>query len=318
MSEIRRDPLTGRSVIVAPERGRALPSFSPVGALDGDMCPFCEGQEGIAGRELLAWRPAGSAPDGPGWRLRVVANREPALRVESHLGQPTDTLFQAFGGLGAHEVVIESPHHRASLATMTGEETGRVLWAWRERIRDLRRDVRLKTFVVVKNVGSLAGATLDHPHSQLLALPLVPQHVEDELAGASAYYERTSRCAFCDILDREIALDMRVIASDELSVALAPYAARVPIETWIMPRQHLAAGERLGDLMRRLHKVLVLPPYTLLLHTAPVGVDVSASYHWHLEIVPRLTPVSGLAWDGGIHINTVPPEDAAEALREAR
>jgi UDPglucose--hexose-1-phosphate uridylyltransferase len=329
MSEIRRDPLTGRSVIIAPERGRSFPSFPLVEALDGDMCPFCEGQEGIAGRELLAWRPSGSAADGPGWRLRVVANREPALRVESHLGPGSDALFQAFGGLGAHEVVIESPQHRASFATMTGEEIGRVLWAWRERIRDLRRDVRLKTFVVVKNVGALAGATLDHSHSQLLALPLVPQHVDDELAGAAAYYQRTSRCVFCDILEREVTLDMRVIASDDVSVAISPFAARVPFETWVMPRTHRAAfdevpdqelavlGERLGDVMRRLHKVLILPPYTLLLHTTPVGVDVAASYHWHLEIVPRLTPVSGLAWDGGIHINTVPPEVAAEALRQA-
>jgi UDPglucose--hexose-1-phosphate uridylyltransferase len=293
------------------------------------MCPFCEGQEGIAGRELLAWRPPGSEHNGPGWQVRVVANREPALRVESHLGQETGTMFHSLGGLGAHEVVIESPHHRANFATMTGEAIGRVLWAWRERIRDLRRDVRLTTFLIVKNVGALAGATLDHSHSQLLALPLVPQHLEDELAQSRAYHERTSQCVYCDIVHHEIALDTRVIANDDLSIAFAPFAARVPFETWVMPRAHSAAfddvpdsalaqlGERLGDVMRRLHHVLVLPPYTLFLHTAPVSPKWNASYHWHIEIVPRLTPVSGLAWDGGIHINTVPPEDAAEALRNA-
>ena len=166
MSELRRDPVTGRWVVITPERARRPQDFrpQPVGAIGGDMCPFCEGQEGVAGRELLAWRPSGSAPNGPGWQVRVVPNRDPALRVESTLGEASDPLFQSLGGLGAHEVVIESPDHRARLATMTAGEVGHVLWAWRERIRDLRRDMRLTSFVVVKNVGAAAGALLDHAH----------------------------------------------------------------------------------------------------------------------------------------------------------
>lgn len=377
MSELRRDPITGRYVIIAPERRLSRAAFdrpAPVGAIDGDMCPFCEGQEGVAGRELLAWRPPDTRHNGPGWQLRVVVNREPALRIESQLGDAADPLFQTFGGLGAHEVVIESPVHGATLATMTGEEVRRVLWAWRERMRDLRRDTRLKSFLVVKNVGLRAGATLDHPHSQLLAMPLVPQHLEDELSGARLYYERTTRCVFCDLVEQELASDQRVIGSDDLTIAFAPFASRVPFETWIMSRGHhpvfedvpddtmSAIAERLRDVMRRLHTVLVSPPYTLLLHSAPVADDPPAApgtsttdpalgtgtpdpalstgtpdpalstgtphsalrtpdsrmaYDWHIEIIPRLLPVPGLAWDGGLHINPVAPEEAAQVLRDA-
>lgn len=298
---------------------------NPVGAMGGDMCPFCEGQEEVAGRELLAWRRSGP-PNGPGWQVRVVANRKPALRVEHMLGEPAAGLFQSLEGLGAHEVVIEAPDHRATFATMTGEAVARVLWAWRERIRDLRRDLRLTSFVVVKNVGAAAGARLDHSHSQLLALPLVPQHLADELEGARVHRERTTRCVFCDVAEQERTNDVRVVAADDVVVVLTPFASRVPFEVWVLPRTHAArfedasdatltaVGERLQDILRRLHVALVSPPYTLLLHTAPVGVD-SASFHWHVEIIPRLTPESGLAWDGGVHINPVTPERAAEVLR---
>jgi UDPglucose--hexose-1-phosphate uridylyltransferase len=335
MSELRRDPVTGRLVVIAPERLLAREAFmrpAPVGAIGGDLCPFCEGQERAAGRELLAWRPAGSPPDGPGWQLRVVVNREPALRVESPLGEPADALFQAFGGLGAHEVVIESAEHGATLASMSADEVRRVLWAWRERMRDLKRDTRLQSVLVVKNVGGRAGATLDHAHSQLLALPLVPDHLSLELSGARAYHERTARCVFCEIAEQELAADLRVVGSDAETIALAPFASRVPFEVWLLPRAHQAAFEdvpdpalaamaaRLRDVMARLDRVLVAPPYTLLVHSAPLRPDASPrseqSFHWHVEIVPRLLPVAGLAWDGGVHINPVTPEEAAEVLRD--
>jgi UDPglucose--hexose-1-phosphate uridylyltransferase len=329
MSELRRDPVTGRWVVMTPERARRPEDFKPqpVGAMGGDMCPFCEGQESVAGHELLAWRPPGSPANSPGWQVRVVPNRDPVFRVESSMGAvPADSLFQSLGGLGAHEVVIEAPEHRAAWSTMTGEAVGRVLWAWRERIRDLRRDMRLKSFVVVKNVGTAAGATLDHAHSQLLALPLVPRHLREELAGAGAYFVGAKRCLFCDVIEQELTADRRVIGEDDVTVALAPFASRVPFEICVLPRAHqasfedasdavlLAVAHRLQDVVRRLYVRLVSPAYSVLLHTMPVG-EVEASYHWHLEIIPRLAPVSGVAWDGGLYVNAVPPEEAADVLR---
>ena len=324
MSELRRDPFTGRWVMIAPERWPGFARSNPVGAIGGDMCPFCEGQEDIAGRELLAWRPSGGA-NGPGWQLRVVPNREPVLRVESVLGEAADPLLKSLGGLGAHEVVIESPDHRATFATMSADAVTRVLWAWRERIRDLRRDSRLKSFVIVKNVGAAAGATLDHPHSQLLALPLVPHHLQHEMDIAGAYCDKTTACLFCDVLNQEIARTSRIVAADDEVVVVTPFASRVPFETWVLPRNHQASfdeaseatlasiGARLHDAMRRLHVALVSPAHTVLLHTAPVG-EGGQFYHWHIEILPRLTAVSGLAV-GGMWINPMAPEKAAEALR---
>ena len=297
-------------------------------AVDGNgVCPFCEGHEHLAGRELLAWRATGQSYNGPGWRVRVVPNRIPALRVESHYAEPTTALFETLGGLGAHEVIIESPDHAADWSSMSADDIRMVLWAWRERMRDLRRDVRLKTFLVVKNVGAGAGATIDHPHSQLLALPFVPLHLDDELTGAREREKVDQRCAFCTVIDEELAGDVRVIARDADTIAISAFAARVPFETWILPRRHLAAfddecddclgaiAERMQDTVARLHRALK-SPYSVLLHTAPVG-EAATSYHWHIEIIPRLAPASGLAWGGGIHINPVAPEEAARVLRDS-
>lgn len=332
MSELRRDPISGRWVVIAPERSRHPRDFisESAPARRGELCPFCEGHEAIAGREILAWRPPGGIHDTPGWAVRVVPNREPALRVESGWGASNDDLFQSSGGLGAHEVIVESPRHCATFANLSDEAIGRVLWAWRERIRDLRRDTRLKSFVVVKNVGAAAGAVLDHPHSQLLALPMVPRHLQDEIAGARTHYEAKGTCVFCDIIEQEIVSDRRLVSSDADTIAFAPFASRVPFETWVMSREHRAAFDavtdaslavvaaRLGDVMRRLHTTLMSPASTLLLHTAPIGEEASVSYHWHLEVLPRFGPVSGLAFDGGVYVNAVPPEEAAQVLRDAR
>lgn len=315
-------------MIIAPERlaGSRLWQPAPVGAIGGDMCPFCEGHEAVAGHEILAWRDAGHDANGRGWRVRVVPNRLPALRVESHYAEPAGGLLQTLGGLGADEVIIEAPSHQAAWHSMSPDQIRLVLWAWRERMRDLRRDFRLRTFLVVKNVGAAAGATLDHPHSRLVALPFVPLHLEDELAGAQRRHDRARRCAFCALIEEELDRGERVIDGDDETVALSAFAARVPFETWVLPRRHLASfdqecdeclmavAERLHDTMRRLHIALNAPPHSVLLHTAPVG-ESADSFHWHLEIVPRLAPVNGLAWDGGIHINPVSPEEAARALQ---
>jgi UDPglucose--hexose-1-phosphate uridylyltransferase len=224
-------------------------------------------------------------------------------------------------------VIIESPRHGADWSSMSADEIRLVLWAWRERMRDLRRDIRLKTFLVVKNVGAEAGATVNHPHSQLLALPFVPLHLDDELVAARVRERKLQQCAFCALIDDELTHDVRVVSKDAGAVAIAAFAARVPFETWILPRRHLAAfdeecddclmaiAERVRDTVQRIHVALKAPPYSVQLHTAPVGEE-TRSYHWHIEVIPRLAPTNGLAWDGGIHINPVSPEEAARALRE--
>ena len=329
MSELRHDPIQHRWVIIATDRSKRPTDFlaETAGIAEGAFCPFCPGHEDKTPPEITALRPDGSRPDTPGWSVRVIPNKFPALMIEGGLDRKGMGIYDRMRGVGAHEVIVETPDHRATFATMGVDEVQRVLWAWRERISDLRRDTRLKSFLIVKNVGERAGATLDHPHSQLLAMPLVPQHLEDELNGARAYHELMERCVFCEVVEKELAAGERIVGSDAETVAFTPFASRVPFETWVMMRGHqpafdklddaalTAVARRLRDTMQRLHGALAAPPHTVLLHSAPVGEDDSTSYDWHLEIVPRLLPVPGLAWDGGLHINPISPEEAALELR---
>ena len=332
MSELRKDPVTGRWVIISTERRKRPSDFrleSVQIAPDGS-CPFCEGHEQMTPRELLAIGRNGGGPDTPGWTLRVVPNQVPVLRVEGTLDRQGEGLFDRMNGIGAHEVIIESPRHEETLATMDEEAVERVLWACRERVQDLKRDQRFRYIIIFKNHGAAAGASLDHSHSQLIALPIVPREVRDEVDGARVHYETKERCVFCDILRQEMADGRRLIAENADMVAVAPYAPRFPFETWILPRRHQALFEDaprheyaalarlLGDILRRMNKALRMPPYNLLIHSAPVGERAGEYYHWHVEIIPTLTKVAGFERATGFYLNPTAPEESAQVLRDVR
>jgi UDPglucose--hexose-1-phosphate uridylyltransferase len=330
MSDLRRDPVTGRWVIISTERRKRAGVFQlePVTTSADPSCPFCEGHEGMTPHELLAVRPEGGAANGPGWQVRVVPNQFPVLRVEGMLDRRGEGLYDSMNGIGAHEVIIESPRHEATLATLEPEAVERVLWAIRDRLQDLRQDRRFRSLIAFKNHGRAAGALLDHPHSQLIALPIVPREVRDELEGARAHFAIRERCLFCDIVRQDLADGRRVVAENADMVALAPWAPRFPFETWVLPRRHQASYEEtprheigalarlLGDLLRRMDQALSRPPWHLLIHTAPLGESVGDWYHWHVEIFPKLTRVAGFEWATGFYVNPTAPEEAAAVLRE--
>jgi UDPglucose--hexose-1-phosphate uridylyltransferase len=329
MPEWRKDPVVGRWVIIATERARRPSDFvAEATPLRAGLCPFCPGNEEQTPSEILAGRSPSAGADGPGWTYRIVPNKFPALRIEGDLEPEGEGLFDRMNGVGAHEVIIETPDHHASLATMSVDEVTDVLWAYRERILDLKKDPRFAYVLVFKNHGEAAGASLEHPHSQLIATPIIPIMVREELEGAADYYERKERCVWCDILRQERRSQRRLIAERGGFVALAPYAPRFPCETWIIPSRHGAAFEQseidelrglaeiLGDFLRRMDRVLGQPAYNFMLHTAPLDEPDLAHFHWHLEIIPKLTRVAGFEWGSGFFINPVPPETAAAALRE--
>src|SRR5688500_3754943 len=332
MSELRKDPVTGRWVIISTERRKRPTDFrlESVKVTPDEGCPFCEGHEHMTPRELLAHRRNGGGPDTRGWDLRVVPNQFPVLRVEGSLDRQGEGLFDKMNGIGAHEVIIETPRHEEMLATMEDAAVEQVLWAFRERVQDLKQDRRFRYIIIFKNHGSAAGASLDHSHSQLIALPIVPREVRDEVDGARIHYQTKERCVFCDILRQEIADGRRLIAENADMVAVAPYAPRFPFETWILPRRHQASFEDaprheyaslarlLGDILRRINKALRLPPYNLLIHSAPVVEKAGEYYHWHVEIIPKLTKVAGFEWATGFYLNPTAPEEAAQVLREIR
>jgi UDPglucose--hexose-1-phosphate uridylyltransferase len=332
MSELRKDPVTGRWVIISTERRKRPTDFllESVTVVPDQSCPFCEGHEQMTPRELLAHRHSGSAANGPGWELRVVPNQFPVLHVEGTLDRQGEGLFDKMNGIGAHEVIIESPRHEDTLATMADTAIEQVLWAFRERTQDLKRDQRFRYIVAFKNHGAAAGASLEHSHSQLIALPIVPREVRDEVDGAKAHFLAKERCVFCDILRQESQDVRRVIAENADMVAIAPYAPRFPFETWLLPKRHQASFEDaprheyaalarlLGEILRRMNRTLQSPPYNLLIHSAPLAEAAGDYYHWHVEIIPKLTKVAGFEWATGFYLNPTSPEEAAQVLRDAR
>jgi UDPglucose--hexose-1-phosphate uridylyltransferase len=245
MPELRRDPVTGRWVIISTDRQKRPHDFrlERASIIGREHCPFCPGRESMTPPEVLASRQNGSAANTPGWDVRVVPNKFPALQVEGTLDRLGDGMFDRMNGIGAHEVIIETADHERTMPAMSEVEIERVLWAYRERIFDLKKDLRLKHILVFKNRGYAAGATLEHPHSQLIALPIVPDFVREELDGARRHFEVKERCVFCDIVRQEMREGARIIHENADVVALAPYAPRFAFETWFLPKQHGARFE---------------------------------------------------------------------------
>jgi UDPglucose--hexose-1-phosphate uridylyltransferase len=278
---------------------------------------------------VLAYRPAGAA-NGPGWDLRVVPNKFPALRVEGTLEREGEGMFDRMSGIGAHEVIIETTDHDKGFASMSELEIERVLWSFRDRVLDLKNDIRFRYILLFKNHGPAAGATLEHGHSQLIALPIVPDFVREEIDGAKRHYADKERCVFCDIVRQELGAGRRLIHENADIVALAPYASRVPFETWLMPRSHASRFEEaprhvfeslarmLKWVMARLDRALEVPPYNLIIHNAPFSEETSAFFHWHVELMPRIARLAGFEWGSGFYINPTSPEEAAEVLRAVK
>lgn len=331
MPELRKDPITGRWVIIATERAKRPSDFvrDKVEIRGAGFCPFCYGNESKTPPEIIAYRGDGSTRNSPGWSLRVVPNKFPALGIEGSLNRQGEGLYDKMSGIGAHEVVIETPDHQKTLATLSTRQIEDVLWAYRDRIIDLKKDRRFKYIMIFKNHGESAGASLEHTHSQLIALPVVPKRVREETDGAREYFNFRERCIFCDIIRQETESGIRVIADTPAFIAVAPFAPRFPFEIWIMPRVHQSAFEDsqkqefeqlaviLKDMLMRLDKVLDYPAYNYIIHTSPIPETPNEHYHWHLEIMPKLTKIAGFEWGTGFHINPTPPEESAKFLREA-
>jgi len=330
MSELRRDPITGRWNIINTDDPAGPEAFEVEHqALSGARCPFCYGNEAITPPEIYAVRPPGSAANGPGWQLRVVANKFPALQIEGELGRRGIGVFDLCNGVGAHEVIIETPEHQRQMADFSLEELGAVIKAFKLRSLDLRGDRRLKYSLIFKNFGLSAGASLDHTHSQLIALPIIPKRVQEELKGAERYFEFRDRCAYCDMLHQELEEDERLIAENRSFIAYCPFVSSFPFEIWLLPKAHgpdfaKIAPEELLDFARLLKETLVRmrgvlsdPPYNFIIHTAPIETRERDDYHWHMELIPKLTKVAGFEWGTGFYINPTPPELASKLLREA-
>ncbi len=335
MPELRRDPVMGRWVIIATERSERPSDYhaatrQDLGANGGGgaaQCPFCEGREEATTPEILAYRARDSRPNGPGWRVRVIPNKFPALKVEGSLDKRGDGIYDVMSGIGAHEVILETPRHVLSLTALSADEVREVLFAYRDRMVDLKRDRRLVYGLLFKNVGAAGGASLEHTHSQLICTPTVPKTVWEEMTRTGEYFRFRGRCLFCDMIRQEQDAYVRIVKETEHFVSFAPYAPRFAFETWILPKRHAShfedcqrhevhdLAEILRATLQKIEKALDVPAYNYIVHTAPFDRQEMESYHWHVEVIPRHAKVAGFEWGTDFYINTVPPESAAEYLR---
>ena len=329
MSDLRKDPIVGRWVIIATDRAKRPQDFARFEPTKiGGFCPFCKGNEANTPPEILAYREPHSNPNNPGWRVRVVPNKFPALTVEGALNKRGDGIYDLMNGVGAHEVIIECPHHETSMSRLSVDNIREVLWVYRDRLVDLKRDPRLVHGLIFKNVGALAGATLDHSHSQLIVTPVVPISVWEEMTGSLEFYNYRGRCIYCDMIQQELATGSRIVLDTPNFVVFCPFASRFPFETWVLPKQHSSHYENiprqgveemgmvLKTILSKLELALDDPPYNFIIHTAPFDTKELPHYHWHLEIIPRLTRIAGFEWGSGFYINPVLPEQAGAFLRE--
>ena len=238
-------------------------------------------------------------------------------------------MFDRMNGIGAHEVIVETPDHHLSLSTMPVKAVEDVLWAYYLRLSDLRKDLRFKYVIIFKNEGEAAGASLEHTHSQLIALPIIPGLVKTEIDSARRYYDFKERCIFCDLINQELESGKRIIYQNEGYVALAPFASRSPFETWILPKKHesdfyppnnsfAGLADILQRILKQMDRILDTPPYNFLIHTATLHDEMNEYYHWHLELLPQLVKIAGFEWGSGFYVNPVPPEEAAKFMREAK
>ncbi|RKY87537.1 galactose-1-phosphate uridylyltransferase [candidate division KSB1 bacterium] len=329
MPELRKDPIIGRWIIISTERAKRPSDFiSPQRVTGSAACPFCNGNEWMTPPEIFAFRNENSIKDKEGWRVRVVPNKFPALRVEGNLDKKGIGIYDRMNGIGAHEVIIETPQHEVSISALTNKNIEEIILAYMYRMRDLKQDKRLNYGMLFKNVGISAGASLEHSHSQLIALPTVPKIAKEEMDGAKYFFDYRGRCIICDMVAQEREDGSRIIFETENFIAFAPYASRFPFETWIIPVFHQSHFEKmeeryayeLGKILKtvltKLEKSLEDPPYNYMIHTAPFNYNDLEYYHWHIEIIPRMTRVAGFEWGTDFYINPVPPEDASAFLRE--
>ncbi|MBP7216080.1 MAG: galactose-1-phosphate uridylyltransferase [Candidatus Omnitrophica bacterium] len=337
MPELRKDPIIGRWVIVATERSKRPDQFSS--AQEGPVekpCPFCEGSESQTPPEIYAIRTRSAAANKPGWDLRVVPSISPFLGIEGDLGQRGKGLYDVMNGIGAHEVIIETNQHIGNMADLSEDQISKVITCYIDRLKDLEKDLRFRYVLVFKNHGWTAGAgRVKHSRSQLIATPVNPKRVKEELVGARNYYMYHERCIFCDLIKQELASKDRLILEIDGFIAITPFAARFPFEIWILPKKHscdftvmdMPGRIELARIMKQVLSKLKVglndPPYNYILHTAPFRrpqqgywKTINEDYHWHIEIMPRLTRVAGFEWGTGFYICPLSPEDAAKFLRE--
>ncbi len=330
MSVIRQDPTTKEWVIIATERAKRPDQFkreqSPTDLPPHQAsCPFCPGNETLTPPEILRLPP----DEHENWNVRGIPNKYAALTGSGEAARrETGALFREMDGVGAHEVIVETPLHNQRMALMADSQVERILTACHMRYCALEKDSRIKSIIIFKNHGERAGTSLEHPHIQLVAAPVAPMLMRRKHDVAITHYDDTGRCLYCDLVAAELDARIRILFETDGFVVFHPYASRLPFETWITPRRMQPSFSQISPedlrelasvLRKTLHGLDVAlnnPHFNFVIHSAPLGDHQHEYYLWHIQILPRLTTIAGFELGSGIFINTMLPEESAAFLRK--
>jgi UDPglucose--hexose-1-phosphate uridylyltransferase len=329
MPQLRKDPVLKQWVIISPERRKRPSDFKIEDPIQEDpsQCPFCEGNERLTPDETMAFRKSGSTANQAGWWVRVIPDQSPILVPNGDAGREGIGMFDAMNSIGIHEVVVETPNHQQNLQSVPLDQLREVIWAYKQRLLEIKKNPRFKHFMVVKNSGR-GVSSFSHSHSHIVATPIIPKRIEEEIDGAREYFHYHDRCIYCDILRQETGEPSRIVHQDALFMVFCPFASRFPFEMLVIPKVHQPFFENIDNdhvqgfaqalqqALKRMQTLLPNLPYNFILHTSPCSDSYRDFFHWHLEIIPKLTRVAGFEWGSGFYINPMPPEEAAQMLRD--
>ena len=327
MAELRREPIARRWVVIMATETKGPEDYLVFKKPYRDLkpiepCPFCPGNEGLTPQQILAIEDE----DKGTWAVRVIPSKFPFFRSEGELDKRPEGMYDLMNAIGGHEIIIETPVHDGTLGKMGLDQIRRILMSYRERSSGLARDGRFRQILILKNHP---GVFHRHPHSHVLAMPVIPRRIDEEIWGTLDYFRKKERCIFCDIIREEITLGKRLVLETPHFLSFCPFASRYPFEIWIIPRRHSPDFVSIGDeelwdlasvmetIFGRLLRMLKNPPYSFAIHSSPVTEEHRRpEYHWHLEIRPRIGLREGFEWATGFFVNPTPPELAATYLRE--
>ena len=328
MAELRQNVITREWVIITPERAKRPDQFAagnqtkPILSEYVPDCPFCAGNERYTLEESFR------IPEKGNWKVRVIANKFPALSGKGNRVRKVDGIYRSMTAVGYHEVIVEHPHHNITTALMKSEEVVDILKVYRERYQAIKRDNRVEAIILFKNHGEGAGTSIVHPHSQLVATPIVPSQIRIRIDEAIRYFDDTGECVCCRTLQDEIRAKERLIFQSSNFVAFIPYAALSPFHTWIFPLRHASSFDEINDVeindlakclktvLAKLYFGLNNPDFNYSIRSIPTR-DLHAEYfHWYLTIVPRVSKTAGFEIGSGMYVNTALPEESAAFLRD--
>jgi len=318
MPELRKDIINSNYVIFSSQRGKRPNDYKD----KNQPCPFCPGNEFDTPPEIFSVKDKHN-----NWKIRVVSNKYPALTKVKDIEDNKNNLYEKISGFGIHEVIIETPCHNQEIEKLDINDILEIFDVYSRRFEALKKEKGIKQVIIFKNHGEYAGASLKHPHSQVVAMPILTEKAKKEIFNLKKYFSKNKSCAFCDMIRMEQKENKRIIEENEDFIAFEPFASRFCFETWILPKRHLCDFESQENNLKSLVNIYKKTmnklsfsikdiSYNMIIYSSPTGLKNKKFFHWRIEILPKLARLAGFEWGSGFYINSISPEKAAQILNQ--